>query len=289
MLGRNVKNLSGACVILLFLLAFSRYAYSQKPEEESPGKEKERGVAVAVAFTAYYANWSPVWNKYRKIYPIYTEGTYRLPKGTFLYGPSVSVRIDRWQISGNFLYGDFKCDLFSYRYLLVPSPGISAIIPYRTTMRAKKYDCDLLVTYQINSFFRFFFGPKYQGYQYNKRNIEYFSYTTPSEDVHYHSGGLGAGVGCVLPITSDLYLMMSFSGIVLIGSQKGSNDQGDRTSVAYGGNELVTLAYHIKAINTVISLGGRLQYLYFHITPHRYCPENHDIFYGINMSAGVSF
>lgn len=82
---------------------------------------------------------------------------------------------------------------------------------------------------------------------------------------------------------------MKFSGVVLIGTQKGSQDQGDRTSIAYGGNETVSLAYNIRAINTSISVGGRLQYLYFNTTPHRYYPGKHDIFYGINLSAGVSF
>jgi len=288
MLKRNMKHTAGVCALAALLYFFGEYAYSQERGGAAAGGDDARRATFTIAFTAYYANWSPVWKKYRKIFPVYTEGSYTLPKGTFLYGPSVSVKIGRWQISGNFLYGDFRGDLLSYRFTTVFNAGIPPI-PYRTTMKVKKYDCDLLVSYQINRLFKFFFGPKYQGYQYKKRNIEYFSYTTPGEDVQYHSGGLGAGIGCSLPITADLYLMMNFSGIVLVGSQKGSYDQGDRTSVAYGGNEIVTLAYHIKAIHTVISVGGRLQYLYFHITPHRYCPEKHDIFYGINMSAGVSF
>ncbi len=290
MLNRKLGYMAGACVVAAYLFVCTGHAYSEEPGSVIVAEKEKRKVTVSIAFTAYYANWAPVWKIYRKKFPVYTERDFSLPKGTFMYGPSVSLTVDRWQISGSFLYGEFKGSLLSYDFLPpLFSAGPSYILPYSSSLKAKKYDCDLLVGYQINALFKFFFGPKYQGYQYKKNNSSNLIFTTSTEDIKYHSGGLGVGVGCTVPITGDLFLLMKFSGVVLVGSQKGSSDHGDRTSVAYGGNEIVTLAYHIRAIKTVISVGGRLQYLYLHITPHRYYPTRHDIFYGINMSAGVSF
>ncbi|MBN1495478.1 MAG: hypothetical protein JXA07_01835 [Spirochaetes bacterium] len=287
MMNKNIKHMAGSFALVACLLALNGASYSQEPADAAAVEREKRAVTFTMAFTAYYANWAPVWKKFHQKAPVYIEGDYSLPKGSFMYGPSVSVTINRWQIAGNFLYGEIEGTLLAYNYPYMLG-GPPVIFPYRVSLKSKKYDCDLLVSYQINSLFKFFFGPKYQGYQYRKRTFELII-SESQEDIEYNSGGMGAGIGCSLPITGDLYLLMNFSGIVLVGSQKGSEDNGDRTSVAYGGNEIVTLAYHIRPIHATIAVGGRLQYLYFHITPHRYYPSKHDIFYGINMSAAVSF
>ncbi|HOT46533.1 MAG TPA: hypothetical protein PLM53_17055 [Spirochaetota bacterium] len=264
------------CVIAAFLFGYVGISHSQELDKSAGAENEDRRVKCVVAFTAYYANWAPVWKKYRYTLPKYSEGDFSLPKGTFMYGPSLSITIDRWQISGNFLYGEFEGNLVAYDFLPVFSAsGFGYIIPYSKKMDVKKYDCDLLVSYQINSFFKIFFGPKYQGYQYKTTT----SLSVPStEDIEHHSGGLGVGIGCTLPIAGDFYLMMNFSGVVLVGMQKGSEDEGDRISIAYGGNETIALTYYIRAAHIVISAGGRLQYLYFHTTPSKYYLSKHDIF-----------
>ncbi len=287
MLIKKMIHGAGVCVFSISLLAYNEYSYSQEPKKDIPAEKESSQVTFVAGFTAYYANWTPVWKRYRAQIPAYSQGDFH-PKAAFMYGPSLSVAIDRWQISVNFLYGDFKGSLLSFNYLPdITLQGNNYFYPARTTLGARKYDGDFLVSYQINSLFKFFFGPKYQGYQY-KKNISKI-YKTSTYDIQYHSGGLGAGVGCTLPIAGDLYLVVNFAGVVLVGSQWGSDDMGDRTSIAYGGNETVTLMYSIRAAHIVISAGGRLQYLYFHITPNRFYPSRHDIFYGINMSAGASF
>ncbi|OHD63582.1 MAG: hypothetical protein A2176_06150 [Spirochaetes bacterium RBG_13_51_14] len=261
------------------------YSYSQEPED-GDGIEKEASpVTFCIGFTAYYANWAPVWKIYKFFDPVaYNKRDYTLPRGSFMYGPAVSIRINKWQISGNFLYGEFRAAIFAFEFLRF-APSTSFISPYMVTKKTKKYDSDLLVSYQINKWFKIFFGPKYQGYQNRERN----SQKLLTEDIRYHSGGLGAGIGSTMPIVRDLYLLMNFSGIVMIGSQMGTKDDGDRTSIAYGGNEIVTLAYNIRAIHTTISVGGRLQYLYFDTTPNKYYTNKHDIFYGIHISVTASF
>jgi hypothetical protein len=289
MLQKSITHCAAACVVAAFLLGYAEYSYPREPDKSAEVEKDRPRVTCVIAFTTYYANWSPAWKRYRFMYGKYSEGDFTLPKGTFMYGPSVSVTIDRWQISGNFLYGEFMGDLASYDFLPpLSATGSAYLIPYQKKMRVKKYDCDLLVSYEINKFFKFFFGPKYQGYEYKKTTTTY-AITSSTEDMKYHSGGLGVGIGCTLPITGDFYLMTNFSGVVLVGSQKGSDDNSDRTSIAYGGNEIVRLVYDIKAIHTVISAGGRLQYLYYRITPNKYNPGRNDIFYGINLSAGVAF
>jgi len=289
MFQKIIMHCAVVCIVAAILSGYRELSYALEPDRSAGVEKKDRRVTSVVAFTAYYANWSPAWKKYRFTYVKYSEGDFSLPRGTFMYGPSVSVTIDRWQISANFLYGEFRGDLVTYDYIPpLSGTGYGFMIPYRVRKEVKKYDGDLLVGYEINKYFRFFFGPKYQGYQY-KKIFSTSLITSSSEDIRYHSGGMGVGVGCTLPITGDFYLTMNFAGVVLVGSQKGSDDKSDRTSIAYGGNEIVKLVYEIKPIHTIISLGGRLQYLYFYTTPNKYNPGKHDIFYGINLSAGAWF
>lgn len=175
MLNKNIKYMAGVCAFMACLFACLEYSYSEEPGEEVARGKEERPAMFTMAFTAYYANWAPVWKKFHKIFPVYTEGDYSLPKGAFMYGPSVSVKINRWQIAGNFLYGEFEGNLYSYRYLPdLSGTGTAFILPYRTTLKTKKYDSDLLISYQINTLFKIFFGPKYQGYHYKKEILKIF-------------------------------------------------------------------------------------------------------------------
>ncbi len=264
----------------------------------APAFAEDRGtdekMRISAGLTVYYAWWDPVWKTIDntaaavQFLPlgvrVSPEMTYPMDEGAVLFGPSVSLRIDgRWSVAFNFLFGKYTTSA-DYPVLVAPY-----LVPLNMDLDAYKYDADVLVGFAINEQVKIFFGPKLQGYSYKISSESLFAALAPKIDYTLISAGAGGGVGLTLRVYENLYFLPVLSVFTLVGGGVGSSQVGSQTSFALGANAIASLAYYIEQLNTTVSLGFRMQYIYYARKPIEGYGDSGDLFYGIHLSAVYSF
>jgi len=183
-----------------------------------------------------------------------------------MYGPMIALRFSSaWSLSSVFLYGKFESDNDE-------SGGEPDTI--------KRIDSDTVINYSVNKYFRIYAGFKYMGYDFSMG--EHFGY------------GPGAGIGAILPVTQQFFLMANISGMYLWSTEKeDDNGSGISTSEDYhetGFNTSITAAYFIPAASVTLSLGFRYQFFKTEPDDSSSPKSSSDLtFYGVTFSAVYSF
>ncbi len=175
-----------------------------------------------------------------------------------IYGPTLMVKVaPRWTISGNFLYGSFD-----YEYGFLKIVGIH------------KLEADLIASYQILDWLRFYWGGKYFGMIHSL--------------VENQKGGMGLGFAFNIHLYRGLYLLPNVSALGL----------ADKDWLTAGVNGTLSLAYYFEKIRLTVALGGRCQYLkdvYQHrneralMLVNRGRGDRDDLFYGPTLSLVYTF
>jgi hypothetical protein len=296
---RCANTLSAVLVSSLFLSAICA-SLPAGAQEQQPA-EPAASVSMSAGLTVFYAWWDPVWENFdqtstsfiiRSLTGYWTSRQldWKMDGGGVLVAPSVSVKLNpEWNLTCNFLFGRYAA---SADYLILGSP---LIIPLTLDLHAWKFDADFLLGYRVSDSLRLFFGPKFQGYSYNMDSDSLFAALMPNIDAFFFSGGLGCGASFTIQLYQNLYLLPTVSLFTLIGggsikgSGFGSGDYSTQTSVAVGANAIASLAYYIESISTTVSLGFRMQYLYYFSKPTEMYVDDGDFFYGIHLSAVYNF
>ena len=167
-----------------------------------------------------------------------------------LYGPALSVKFDEnFNLTFIFLYGVY--DSFDRR------------------------DSDLALNYRLSDYFKVFAGVKYMGF---------------TDALKQHNAvGPGLGVSATVPITGDIFLLATMSGLYLWGSEKYDDSiVNEKESFnEYGINGTLAFAYYIADFSTVISLGARYQY--YKTDYKEYTLDYKTACYGITLTATYTF
>ncbi len=165
-----------------------------------------------------------------------------------VFGPSVLLQVaPRWTVSMNALYGKFD-------FSEVNKGSVH------------KLELDLIVSFRIIDWLRFYGGTKY------------FGRINPS--VKNHKGGLGFGFAFNVNLYRGLYLLPNLSALTL----------ADREYLTVGANGTVSLAYYFERIRLTIALGGRCQYMKdVHSFDDSLKPSRDDLFFGPYFSVVYMF
>ena len=210
-------------------------------------------------------------------------------KQALLLGPVFSLKFNEdFNLTFVYLYGESD---YKYRY---NGPG------FRTDYKSKRHDMDFALNYRLNNYFKVFAGIKYLALDIIP---EFFS-SYPYAEIYIHgkhkSFGVGLGLSATFPITENLFLLSTLSGLYLkgLGDEKaevitssGGTPQNIKSSFNdYGFNATLSLAYYIAQYGVVISLGGRVQYVTTKYDDSNFPFQDtfHNV-YGITLTATYSF
>ncbi|MCL2026055.1 MAG: hypothetical protein FWG92_04540 [Leptospirales bacterium] len=203
----------------------------------------------------------------------------------FLYGPTLSARLSNdFNLTFVFLYGAFDTE---------KKDGTA----FEAKSNYHRSDSDLALNYRLNDYFKVFAGMKYLFYNITPVRTDMNSFTIKSVDTHT-SYGPGLGVSATIPIIGNLFCLGTVSGLYLFGKDKvkltdtsGNNPQNVNLSYnEYGINSTLSLAYYIAQASTVISLGGRLQYLIANYESNAiFLDSIKFVIYGVTLTATYTF
>ena len=279
------KNVS---VILTLFLITSVPIASFAAEIKDGGSDKageKKTWSISFGMIASYAWWTPVWLKYSFWNGIPHEGyppfSFKI-KPSFIYGPLVGVSFNpKWGLSGSFAYAKYKSTATIY---YIDNFATATVMPLRGTRDAVKMDSDLLVNYNIDKYVKIFFGPKYQGYQYNEETL------LSKTKIAYNSCSLGFGSGFNVPIVSTFYFQPNVSLFGLYGLEiRTGSEHYTSSAYALGFNGVVAFAYFIPAAHLTFTVGYKAQYIhYFQKTNSRFV-NDYDLFHGALVSVVATF
>ena len=176
----------------------------------------------------------------------------------FLYGPAISVKFnDDFNLTFVYLYGKFDAET---------GDGKKADFT--------RSDSDLALNYRLSNYFKAFLGIKYLSYDIVPVGDNFWGqmdFKVHGMESHT-SYGPGFGVSATVPITGNLFALATVSGLYLWGKDEIDKSTGfpppydNRKTLKinyneYGVNSNISIAYYIAELSTVISLGGRFQYI----------------------------
>jgi len=174
-----------------------------------------------------------------------------------LYGPALSVKFsDDFNLTFVFLYGKFNA---------VKNDGGTP-----EESQFSRIDSDLAINYKLSNYLKVFTGMKYLSYDIVPNNDDTIFILKKIEP--HTSYGAGLGISATIPITGNLFGLATLSGLYLFGTDSFVKT-GDmwlsppelyNVKLAYneyGFNSNISIAYYLAEYSTVISLGGRFQYL----------------------------
>ena len=276
-------------------------------------------VGISVGFNAWYNWWNPSWNDAQIEYTIHQtlanniyENIVDFPDFSrsfnVMYGPSLSVTLNRFTLSSVFMYGNYynrtKGIVFATVLLNgVPIPSNNPVA--HLTRKSKKWVNDSAILYAITDYFRIFLGFKAHGYRYDEI---YDSQSGPQtfrnySDVKVNNFGPGIGLSLNINIFGSFHLLYNISFIHLWGTEEISlqyrfvpntylvEPKGYFTS--YGFTTSASLAYVFNSIHTTLVLGFRYQLLKYRQRNEdismNYYDGNFDVFYGVTMAAVYTF
>jgi len=258
-----------ACIIFtgIFICAGSAVPLAAAPGDAGTG------------IMTWYSWWNPVWQNYTKYEE---EVKFELDPG-FITGPVVSYQLDAvTSISAVFLY---------WKYDTADTLTIGSA-DYEFQRDVHKTESDILVNKQVNSWLKWFFGMKYQGYFYSEtETFKSGAVELPiKRDVSFHNLGPGAGFGTTTHVLGNLYFLNNLSVITLFGYERTEKVE---FTYSLGGNVTTSLAY-ILPYNITMILGARFQHLqYLYHGNDRYASGNnwkrYDQLYGVTLTVMGSF
>ena len=246
------------------------------------------GKAYAVDITAGATTWYAWGRQY------YTQ---KDPSGTYyttvksdpglLYGPALAARFnDDFNLTFVYLYGKFDAE---------KGDGTKA--------NFKRNDSDLALNYRLTDYFKIFLGAKFLSYDIVPAKDNYWgSLSFEIKDMKSHTSyGPGLGVSATVPITGNIFGLATISGLYLLGKEE--IDIIDRSNVftpvsrtlkigynEHGINSNISIAYYIAQASTVISLGGRFQYIMADYKGNEiYLSDIKFMIYGATLTATYTF
>ena len=241
-------------------------------------------IDMTVGATTWYA-----WGEQYNVQTGSTKNTLLESDPALLYGPALSVKFsDDFNLTFVFLYGKFKAE---------KNDGSGKI----ENSKFNRIDSDLALNYRLSNYFKLFVGAKYLSYDIVPNNDE-ITFIIKKIDPHT-SYGAGLGLSATVPITGNLFGLATLSGLYLFGSDSFVKTEDMWTSPPvvhnvkiayneYGFNSNLSIAYYLTEYSTVISLGGRFQYLLAD-----YKDKNNGValdyirfvIYGVTLTATYSF
>lgn len=278
-------------------------------------------VGFGIGANAWYTQWIPAWNDGKLFLPpaLMQNMPFSMPVNTntfktnpaFLYGPALSLSINRVSITSVFMYGRLN-SLSTGSFLSLPF--VMATSRYHRSI--DRFDSDSTVGYRVHDAVKLFLGFKYQGYRYNEKL--YYLNVTPDMEGKYDSKGRatmdsygpGMGIGFTIPLYKNLFLLNTISVSYLFGSEKyrihwnilfpsdgnfwGTLAQfSDEKFNTVTGNGSLSLAYYIEQAGLTLAFGGRYQVQYYlqNAGRRKFYNYNHkyDHSYGGTVSVVYSF
>jgi len=240
-------------------------------------------VDITVGATTWYAQSEQYYTQSKSAY--FMHNALVKSNQAFLYGPTLSVRFSNdFNLTFVYLFGNFETlkDDGSFKY----------------KSKYRRSDSDLALNYRLSDYFKVFLGLKYLSYDITPGDTDEATFLIRSKEPH-SSLGSGLGVSATIPIVGDLFVLGTVSGLYLFGKDKVgvTNDDGvtNPRSVnldynEYGMNSTIALAYYIAHYSTVISLGGRFQYLIADYKNNAiYLDSIKFTIYGVTLTATYTF
>ena len=304
-------------MLFLIFISISIILITLKPET-ALAKNDAKSTHVSIGAVTWYAWWVPSMLKQattgqtREKMGSLSRGpvlhsSFSMNNSSFLYGPVISIKVnDKWSISGVFafcLHKGFSSNSYYYKYTgwteSIPIIGFTGFYSIIDVDKVDRYDADLTFNYRINKIFKFFFGCKYQGYEYKGNFLllftSAFSGLIPTFPIKLdtisklHSSGLGAGFGMNFHLGNSFFFLYNLSIIFLGGNLESRNfDKSNDLFISYGFNTNQSFAYYIEKIKTTISFGYRFQFNRIHAIENTYEEEN-DLFHGVLLSVIYTF
>ena len=231
---------------------------------------------MTVGATTWYA-WGKQYNSQKDKVGEYNSIIESDP--SLLYGPAISLKFnDDFNLTFVFLYGKFESEKSKFN----------------------RIDSDLAINYKLSDYFKVFAGLKYLSYgviPFGNNFWESNDFVIKNIDTHT-SYGTGLGVSATVPITGNLFCLATVSGLYLLGNQKvditdAYDDNPQKLKIwynEYGFNSNLSLAYYIADWSTVISLGGRFQFIMADYAGNKIHLESVKfMIYGVTLTATYTF
>ncbi|MCL2155467.1 MAG: hypothetical protein FWH53_07380 [Leptospirales bacterium] len=207
----------------------------------------------------------------------------------FLYGPTLAMRFSNdFNLTFVFLYGTFDT---------TKDKGNN----FKQKSQYQRIDSDLALNYRLSDYFKVFGGMKFLTYDITPTKSDNGTFTIISIDPHI-SYGTGLGLSATVPIVGDLFVLGTISGLYLWGADKvkveelisGASTNNYRNLSnsynEYGINTTLSFAYYIAHYSTVISLGGRFQYIIADYNDNVICLDSIKFtIYGVTLTATYTF
>ncbi|MCL2155012.1 MAG: hypothetical protein FWH53_05045 [Leptospirales bacterium] len=238
---------------------------------------------ITIGATTWYAQSEQYYAQNKSAY--FMNDTLVESNPAFLYGPTLAVRFSNdFNLTFVYLFGNFET---------VKDDG-----NFKYRSKYKRSDSDLALNYRLGDYFKVFLGMKYLSYDITPGDTDNQTFQIINIDPHT-SYGAGLGLSATIPVTGDLFLLGTVSGLYLFGKDKVEitdyNSTANPRSVnldynEYGVNSTIALAYYIAPASTVISLGGRLQYLIADYKNNAiYLDSIKFTIYGVTLTATYTF
>jgi hypothetical protein len=242
---------------------------------------KAYAVDITAGITSWYA-WGEQYNSQEDRFG--KNNTIVESDPSLLFGPAMSVKFnDDFNLTFVFLYGKFN-----------------ATKSDDSKSDFKRIDSDLAINYKLHDYFKVFAGIKYLSYGIMpvKGNFHGAADFEIEKIDPHTSYGTGLGVSATIPIAGNLFGLATVSGLYLFGKQGVKKTDGiseDLESLKigykeYGINTNLSAAYYIAEWSTVISLGGRFQYIMadykdnaIHLSTVQF------LIYGVTLTATYTF
>jgi len=206
---------------------------------------------------------------------------------SLLYGPALSVKFNNdFNLTFVFLYGKFESEKSNFR----------------------RIDSDIALNYRLSNYFKIFIGAKYLSYGVMPIGDNFWgAHDFIIKKINTHTSyGTGLVVSATVPITGNLFCLGTVSGLYLLGNEKVDiykiEIEGpppvfkyppQRLKIGYneyGINTNLSLAYYIADWSTVVSLGGRFQYIIADYKDNDiYLSSVRFMIYGVTLTATYTF
>jgi len=242
---------------------------------------------ITVGVTTWYA-----WMEQYMFSPHYGERI-DMRNDSLFFGPVMSVKFNE----------DFNLTLvfLHSRFDLEGDDAPTGIMEKKFT--SKRYDADLALNYRLNNYFKIFAGIKYLEFnilQFRHLPDPYNTHVYTVNNGKHKSLGPGSGLSftCPVSIIDNLFLLAILSGFYLFPASsekleyRSSTAKLSETQISYkeyGVNTTLQIAYYIEPLQTVISLGGRMQYFITKYKEDDYPIKITHPLYGITLAATYTF
>lgn len=291
---------SAACIAGFLLLALSlplhAAAQQKQPAKQQklyqvkkarPAADGDRQWHISAGFRVGCFWWQPVWQKY--VANEFGNGVdnfkYRMGPNA-IFGPMLSFTFNKqWSLSWSFQYGRYDAKARALIYF----SGL--LVPGNIHFKVDKMDSDLLALVTLTKYAKLFFGPRYQGYQYNEKFL-----LIKSTPVQYHSLSLGVGAAFTVPLGASFYFLPNISLVGLVGWEEFNPlkisytlDSDARISGALGFNANVDFGYFVVPASVTITLGFRIQYLHYLQKARESYGNDADIFFGPSLAVVYTY